>query len=262
MKNIVYLIALGFAFSILISATVNTPNWAKTGHRATGEIAQKYLTKEADRKVRELLNGHSLAYVSNYADEIKSDKAYWKYSAWHYVNFPFGAKYESSPKSERGDIIMAIDSCVTVLKNPKSTQDDKVFYLKMLIHFIGDLHQPLHIGLAEDKGGNMFQVQWFKKGTNLHHVWDEDMIEFYNMSYTELASNTDKLTQKQLEEIQSGTVIDWMYESRELCEDIYKNTKVGEKLRYGYSYRYMNTVRSQLQKAGIRLAVLLNDIYK
>ena len=251
-----------FSLSFLLVAATNAPDWAKTGHRATGAIAQKYLTKTADRKVRELLDGHSLAFVSNYADEIKSDKAYWKYSAWHYVNFPFGAKYETSPKSERGDIIMAIDSCVTVLKNPKSTRADKVFYLKLLVHFIGDLHQPLHIGLADDKGGNTFQVRWFDKGTNLHHVWDEDLIEFYNMSYTELSENTDELTEEQLKEIQSGTVLDWMYESRAICEDIYKNTKVGEKLRYGYPYRYMNTVRSQLQKGGIRLATLLNDIYK
>ena len=256
-------IAIVLTTFLLVSFTLpNKADWAKTGHRATGEIAQKYLTKKADRKIKELLNGHSLAFVSNYADEIKSDKAFWKYSAWHYVNFPFDSTYEASPKSEKGDIIQAINKCVSVLKNPESTQKDQVFYLKMLIHFVGDLHQPLHIGLAEDKGGNMFQVQWFKKGTNLHHIWDEDMIEFYNMSYTELANNTNELSLEKLHKIQSGTVIDWMYESRELCKDIYAHTKVGEKLGYRYMYDYMDTVRMQLQKGGIRLAVLLNEIYK
>ncbi len=259
MKITFYAILLVFFSSFIV---LSADDWAKTGHRATGEIAQKYLTKKADKQLRELLDGHSLAFVSNYGDEIKSDKAFWKYSAWHYVNFPFGGKYETTPKSERGDLIMAIDSCIKVLKSPTSLRKDKVFYLKMLIHFMGDLHQPLHIGLAEDKGGNMFQVQWFKKGTNLHHVWDEDMIEFYNMSYTELVKNTDKLSKEELDKVQSGTVIDWMYESRALCEDIYKNTKVGENLGYRYMYDYMDTVRFQLQKGGIRLAVILNEIYK
>lgn len=258
-----YLIPSLISFFVLSSFIPNfKSDWAKTGHRATGEIAQKYLTKKAERKINELLDGHSLAFVSNYGDEIKSDKAYWKYSAWHYVNFPFDGRYETSPKSERGDIIMAIDSCVRVLKNPKSLKKDKVFFLKMLVHFMGDLHQPLHIGLAEDKGGNTFQVQWFKKGTNLHHVWDEDMIEFYNMSYTELAKNTDKLTKEQIKQIQKGTVLDWMYDSRALCKDIYANTKIGEKLGYRYMYDYMDALRFQLQKGGIRLAVLLNQIYK
>ncbi len=65
----------------------------------------------------------------------------------------------------------------------------------------------------------------------------------------------------QLAEIQKGTITDWMYESRELCKDIYKNAAIGEKLRYRYSYDYMDDVLLQLQKGGIRLAVVLNDIF-
>jgi hypothetical protein len=131
----------------------------------------------------------------------------------------------------------------------------------MLVHFIGDLHQPLHVGIAADKGGNKLQVQWFNDGTNLHSVWDTKMIESYNMSYSELASNVRKLNKHQIKELQKGTPIDWMYESRALCEEIYSNVKVGENLRYKYSYDYMGTVRSQLQKGGIRLASVLNEIF-
>jgi len=237
-------------------------DWGKTGHRTTGEIAEKHLSNKAKKEIKKLLGGYSLAFVSNFGDEIKSDNKFRKFSPWHYVSFPFDSDYDSHPKSKKGDIIVGIQTCIDVLKNKNSTQEDKVFYLKMLVHFMGDLHQPLHIGLAEDKGGNDFQVRWFNSGTNLHVVWDSKMIDDYGMSYTELADNRRPLSKQQLAEVQNGTVKDWMYESRELCKDVYKNTEIGEKLRYRYSYIYMDTVRFQLQKGGIRLAVLLNDIFK
>lgn len=126
---------------------------------------------------------------------------------------------------------------------------------------MGDLHQPLHIGKAQDKGGNDFQVRWFGSGTNLHSVWDSKMIDSYGMSYTEVAANADVLSKDEVAAIKRGTVKDWVSESRMLCEDIYDNTKVGEKLGYNYMYQYINVTRSQLQKGGIRLAKIINDIF-
>lgn len=236
-------------------------DWGKTGHRTTGEIAEQHLTRRAKRKIQKLLNGESLAFVSTYGDEIKSDPDYRSYGPWHYVNFPFGTTYEAHPKSENGDIIRGIQTCLDVLKNETSSQADKIFHLKMLVHFVGDLHQPLHNGKAEDRGGNDFQVQWFGEGTNLHTVWDTKMIENYNMAYSELAANADKLSKAQIEQLKQGSIIDWMYESRAICEDVYANTEVGEKLGYRYMFDYFTTVRTQLQKGGIRLAHLLNEIF-
>jgi hypothetical protein len=242
-------------------STYATNDWGKTGHRVTGEIAEKYLSKKAKKELSKLLDGFSLAFVSNYGDEIKSDSKYRKYSPWHYVNFPFDSTYETHPKSDKGDLIVAINTCIEVLKNENSSKEDKVFHLKMLVHFMGDLHQPMHVGLAEDRGGNDFQVRWFNQGTNLHSVWDTKMIESYGMSYSEMAANEKSLSKQQVSEIQRGTILDWMYESRALCKDIYKGAEIGEKLSYKYSYDYMNTVRTQLQKSGIRLASILNDIF-
>lgn len=248
------------AFFSSSSAAVVT-DWGRTGHRATGEVADTYLTKRAKREIAKLLDGQSLALVSTYGDEIKSDRDYRQYGPWHYVNFPFGSDYNTHPKSERGDLIQAINTCIEILKNPDETKENKAFHLKLLVHFVGDLHQPLHVGKADDKGGNDFQVLWFDEGTNLHSVWDTKMLESYNMSYSELAANTRELSKNQLEQLEGGTVIDWMNESRSLCEDIYANTKVGENLGYAYMYRYVHTARFQIQKGGIRLAVLLNDIF-
>jgi hypothetical protein len=235
--------------------------WGRTGHRTTGEIAANHLTKKAAKKISALLTGESLAFVSTYADEIRSDDAYRKYGPWHYVSFPFGARYEDSPKNDRGDIIVGIQNCIDVLKDEMSSTEDKAFNLRMLVHFIGDLHMPLHVGLQEDKGGNKFQVQWFGETTNLHTVWDTKMLESYNMTYSELTNNADVLNKEDIKKMQQGAVTDWMYESRALCEDIYANTKVGENLSYKYMYRYVNVTRTQLQKGGLRLARVLNEIF-
>ena len=243
------------------SSLIASEDWGKTGHRTMGEIATKHLSKKAAKKISALLGGESLAFVSTYADEIRSDDAYRKYAPWHYVSFPFGARYENTPKNKRGDIIMGIQNCIDVLKDATSSQKDKEFYLRMLVHFIGDLHMPLHVGLKEDKGGNSFKVKWFGKQTNLHSVWDTKIIEGYAMSYTELTNNVDVLSKKEIQTIQSGAGTDWMYESRVLCEDVYANTSVGDNLGYKYMYRYVNVSRKQLQKAGLRLASILNEIY-
>ena len=257
---------LFFTFIILFSSfqinANNNPNWGSTGHRTTGEIAKKHLTKKAKKQINELLKGESLAFVSTFGDEIKSDDRYKKFGTWHYVNFPFDTKYEDSDKNPKGDIVMGIDYCITILKNKESSQEDKIFYLKLLVHLIGDLHQPLHVGKGEDKGGNDFQVLWHYKGTNLHRVWDTNMIESWNMSYLELASNAKNLSKEQINSIQSGTVLDWTYETQNLAKQVYNSAKIGEKLGYKYSYDHFGTVRSQLQKAGIRLAKILNDIYQ
>lgn len=258
MKQYLFILSL-FCFVLSIQAN---EDWGRTGHRATGEIAEQYLTKKAKKNLDKLLKGESLALVSNYADDIKSDRAFSKYYPWHYVSFPFDATYESHPKNEDGDIIQAIETCISILKDETASEDDKVFHLKLLIHFMGDLHQPLHIGLAEDKGGNDIQVRWFNDGTNIHSVWDTKMIESYNMSYTELANTKVNLTDAEIKAIQSGTLMDWVYDSRALCKTLYnEELKPGAKLGYRYMYDNMDTVRLQLHKGGIRLAEVLNDIF-
>jgi len=258
--NTRYIILL-LLLTISIKGFSMTEDWGKTGHRVTGEIADGYLTEKAKRNIAELLKGQGLAFVSIYADEIKSDDRYRVYSPWHYVNFSFDKKYGEDTPSERGDLIQGIQKCIEVLKSDNAPVEDKEFYLKMLVHFVGDLHQPLHVGRGEDKGGNDIQVRWFNDGSNLHRVWDTEMIDYYKMSYTELANNADELSLSEVEAIEKGDVLDWAYESQSLAKKVYTSANVGEKLGYKYMYNYFPTVRSQLQKGGIRLAKILNDIF-
>ena len=256
------IICLTFCFLFATNYAFTTPEWGPTGHRATGKIAENHLSKKALRKIDKLLKGQSLAFVSTYGDEIKSDKRYNDFYTWHYVNMPLDSNYEESEKNPKGDLVTGIHKCISVLKDDNSSEEDKVFYLKLLVHFIGDLHQPMHIGRAEDKGGNTIQVQWFGRGTNLHRVWDENMIEEWKMSYLELADNTEDLSKEQIKAIQSGSIVDWVHDTHELSKTTYASVEVGENLRYRYSYDHFGTVRKQLQKGGIRLAKLLNDIFK
>lgn len=259
MKQLLILLVISLIFQQNIAA--NSPEWGVTGHRTIGEIAEKHLSKKAKKQIDNLLQGQGLAIVSTFGDEIKSDDKYDKYYTWHFVNFPFDTKYENSKKDKNGDIVMGIDYCINILKDPNASQEDKVFYLKFLVHLIGDLHQPLHVGRSEDKGGNDIKVLWHYKKSNLHRVWDSDMIEFYNMSYSELSSNAKSLSNAQIQNIASGTVLDWTYESQALAKKIYASAKQDDKLSYRYSYKHFDLVRSQLQKSGIRLAKILNEVF-
>lgn len=257
-----------FAFILFITtlflspSTLNSaPIWGKTGHRVVGAIAENYLTAKTKRKLAKLLDNRSLAFSSTFADEIKSDDRYDSFYTWHYINMPFTTTYELSEKNPKGDLVSGITFCKNIIQDETSSEDDKSFYLKLLIHLIGDLHQPMHIGLEEDRGGNDIKLQWQFKDTNLHSVWDSKMIDDYGMSYTELADTVDHLSKNEVQEIQEGTVVDWVNETQQLTKKVYGSVKEGDNLRNEYSYLYFDTVRAQLQKGGIRLAKVLNELF-
>lgn len=258
MKNI-FIIAVICIYNLSYSNTIE--DWGQTGHRVVGEVASIHLTEKAKMEIDQLLNGMSLAVASTYADEIKSDRRYDSYRPWHYVNVPFEKTYQDITPNENGDIIKGIEYCINVLKAKESSEEDKVFYLKLLIHFIGDLHQPLHLGLEDDKGGNDFQVRWFNDGTNLHRVWDSNMIDSYQMTYTELTYNLPRITEEEKQKIQEGTLLEWVESERELTKKVYESATTGEKLDYRYMYDHFSTVKIQLQKGGLRLAKILNEIF-
>lgn len=235
--------------------------WGATGHRTVGAIADQYTTKKAKRQIKKLLHHQSLALVSTFGDEIKSDPRYKEFEAWHYVNMDFDETYETSKKNPKGDLVTGIAYCRKIIKDPNATDSDKAFYLKMLIHLIGDLHQPLHVGREADRGGNAIKVRWQSKETNLHRVWDSQLIESYKMSYSELAANANYLSKKQIKSYQQGTIIDWVNEVQNHAKDIYASVTPNENLHYAYSYNYIDLVRTQLQIGGIRLAKVLNDLF-
>lgn len=235
--------------------------WSQTGHRVVGQVATENIKNITLRKINKITHNETLAKMSTFGDEMKSDDRYKKFYSWHFVNFKEGEKYSIANKNPEGDLIQGINFCIATLKDKNTSKEDQVFYLKMLIHFVGDLHQPLHVGHEADKGGNDIKVSWFGRNSNLHRVWDGDMIDDYGMSYTELAHNLPYVYKNQIVELQKGSVLDWIYESQSLAATIYSSAKMDEKLSYRYSYVYFPLVQKQLQKGGLRLAKILDDIY-
>jgi len=250
------------AFSILITCQgFSKDDWGKTGHRAVAEIAKQYLSEKAKASINLLLDGQSMTVASTFADEIKSDDNFDEFKPWHYANVPFDESYLEADKNQDGDIVIGIQYCINVLKDPASDDEDKTFYLKMLIHLMGDMHQPLHFGLKEDLGANRFYVDWFGENSNFHRVWDSEMIDSNGMSYTEMAKNKTVLSPVELQQYASGKLIDWVEDTRTLTKQVYASAEERENLGYRYMYDWYDTLNLQLHKAGIRLAKVLNEIF-
>lgn len=233
--------------------------WGQTGHRVVGLVAERHLSKKARKRINQILQDNSLAEVSTWMDDIRSDPIYNYTADWHWVTIPDNLTYEQSAKNPKGDVVMKIEELAAALKSKKLSTEKEQESLKFLIHLVGDLHQPLHVGGKDDSGGNAVKVQWFGQPSNLHRVWDSDMIDSKNLSYTDLAGFLDEPSKSQIKIWQSGTVREWAEGMKVYRPQIY-NLPPDSKLGYRYSYDNFNTVELVLLEGGIRLAGLLNEI--
>lgn len=249
----------GVAFFLFIILTTSAFGWGPIGHRATGWIASKYLNKKARKALEKILDGQSLAIASTWMDEVRSDSTFDYMTDWHWVTIPYGQVYDQTEKNKNGDIIQSIEKIIAALKSKKLNEAEQAQHVKMLIHLVGDIHQPLHVGGRNDKGGNDVKVTWFRTESNLHRVWDSDMIDDSKLSYTELAQSLGQPSKAELTAWQKDTVREWARESQGYEKEVYD---IGNgKLGYRYSYLYFPIVRHRLLQAGVRLAGILNDIY-
>lgn len=246
---------------ILFLVHFNSYAWGPHGHRMVGGVAEKYLSNKAKRKLRKFLGDTDLAKFSLWADEIKSDPQWKHASPWHYVNIADGKTYENSPKSPAGDIYTAMEEMEEILKGKKSSLS-KAEAIKFLVHLIGDLHQPLHHGRAEDRGGNTIILSWFDESSNLHRVWDSDMIESQGLSYSEYMRWLPKPTKEELRKWKEGGPKEWGEETRQQRDKAYSLPNERKKYwEYSYMYEHKPFYELQLAKAGYRLAVLFNRIF-
>jgi hypothetical protein len=250
---------LSLTFSLILISLISF-GWGATGHRATGYIAEKYLSKKAKKEIERILKGESLAMASTWMDDIRSDTAYNFTADWHWVTIQDGQTYVQSEKNPKGDVIETIERIIAELKSKKLNAKQEEEHVKMLIHLIGDIHQPLHVGGGNDRGGNDVKVSWFRNDSNLHRVWDSEMIDDTKLSYTELGASLIAPDATQLLAWQKSSVRDWANESMSYRPQVYDygNGKLG----YQYSYKYLHIARQRINQAGIRLAAVLNDIYK
>jgi hypothetical protein len=242
-----------------LAAIIQSFGWGATGHRVTGLIAEQYLNAKAKKRLAMILGQESLAMASTWMDEIRSDSTYNYTADWHWTTIPDGKRYEDVEANPDGKVVTMIEKFSKELGRGVLTTKQELEYLKMLIHMVGDIHQPLHVGKPGDKGGNDIKLTWFGGNSNLHRVWDSDMIDDSRLSYTELAQSLLKPDAAAVKKLQSATVRDWVMESMTFRPQVY-DTGNG-KLGYVYTYKYFGIAKTRLLQAGVRLAGILNRIY-
>lgn len=257
--------------------------WGATGHRSIGLIAQQHMTPAALKRAEQILEGHNLAYISTWADEIRSDpKKYGDTFNWHFTTWQDEVELHNANLENKstGFLLSKVSQQTAVLNDAKSTQTEKAIALRFLVHLIGDLHQPLHVGGSNDQGGNACKVTWHNKATNLHTVWDSSMLEETKLSYTELAefASQDR-TKQQVAKWQTGNINTWSAESKALRRKLYPaevqaplspvtfltycqkdaSPDAMPKLGYEYSYVFLPLAQERIFQAGVRLAKILNE---
>ncbi|MCH2534692.1 MAG: S1/P1 nuclease [Bdellovibrionales bacterium] len=237
--------------------------WSQIGHRVVGQIAENHLNKESLKKAKKLLGHESLAEASSWADFIKSETKWKKANPWHYVTISEGKSYKDMKKNKDGDVVWAINHYCKQLKNKKSSKKDKTEALKFLIHFVGDVHQPLHVGTGHDRGGNEVKIEWFGETTNLHRVWDDLLIKMQDYSYTEYTKWIDHASKKDIKKWRADTIETWLQEAMAMRQDVYDIIKNKDKYKshgeYKYNHKNIKNLNKSLLKAGLRLAAKIDE---
>ena len=232
-----------------------------TGHRVVGRIAERHLSPQAKLAVEELIGSETLAEVATWPDDIRSDPK-WDHSApWHFVTIEDGETYETSKKSPAGDAAEAIQRFTLVLKDKGASKETKATALKWLVHLVGDVHQPLHVGRGADRGGNKVDAVWSGEKTNIHAIWDDKIIDASKLSFSELADFIHTNDKDQVTRWQNTVVADWLNESISYRERVYAIPEPTTAGTYRYSYENLPLVKQRLGQAGVRLAGLLNEIF-
>jgi len=261
------------ALTLAIALQTATPAWAwgRLGHRVIARLAERHMTPDAKAAVAALLSpGESLADASLWADENRGRLP--ETAPWHYVDVPLDQpRYEarfSGDVPSKGCVVDKISEFRAAVKDKSKPVEERRFALRFLIHLVEDLHMPLHVGENHDRGGNDTQVTFCDEGTNMHRLWDTGMIERFSQSEDDWLKELTVLASPQsLETTSEGAVEDWATESLLAARAAYlvpgtgKRIMSGQKLGDEYQARHLPVVRQRLCRAGLRLAMVLNESF-
>lgn len=270
--------------AVLILGPSNLWAWGAVGHKTIAYIAQDHLEPATLKAVSEILGpDQDLASVSTWADFIERERP--ETAPWHYFNLnvrQVQGKYDISDVCPNHDCVVGqIQKDLVILAKTFASSRERREALKFLVHFVGDSHQPLHCADDKDRGGNekWFRYygptghSWHYSWINLHGFWDNLLEPKALEDPRRLASRLEKgISPEDEKEWEQGSPADWAYESFLIAQkDIYKELPDGpllERNRWGkdlpgdyYSAKMRHLVDLQLEKAGIRLAYLLNGVF-
>lgn len=247
---------------IMLAATMSAFSWGQKGHDVTAYIAEQHLTPATAAAVSEILEGKSPVYWANWLDNASHTPEYATTKTWHYKNIDEGVRYEEAPANPAGDAVTAIKAQIETLSDPAASKADRNLAMKIIVHVVGDLHQPLHMGHATDLGGNRIKLQYFGRNANLHSIWDTNLVESaHKWSYTEWQQQLDRLSDSEREAVVAGSVDDWAKQTVAIASDVYKEMPAGCNVSYNEVARWTPVIEDQLLKGGLRLAHLLNMIF-
>ena len=248
------LVALG-----MMSALTAYP-WGQKGHDTVAYIAECHLSPEAKAAAEELLDGRSIVYYANWLDNASNTPEYSFSKTWHYKNIDEDETFETAKINEKGDIVTALEKQIAVLRDTTLSKEERSLALKMTVHLLGDIHQPMHLGHASDLGGNRWEVRYFKNPTNLHSVWDSKIVESaHKWSYSEWQQQIDRADTAQTAEILSlSTPQEWAKETYMISKEVYEKTPQDFNIEYNYIAEWTPLIEQQFLKGGFRLAEVLN----
>ena len=234
--------------------------WGPLGHRVVAQLAQKQLTPTAQAQVDRLLavtGARQLMDIATWPDDLRDlDPALYQRTAkLHYVNFHSRDCNYDPPLDCARDrcVVWAIGHYAAILGDRSRSDAERAEALSFVVHFVGDVHQPLHASYRPDKGGNDYQVRWHGRGTNLHRIWDSTLLNATGMSYRALANRLAADARA----VPEGDPAQWAEESCRVVrdEDVYPPTRI---IDADYVERETPVVEERLRDAGARLAALLD----
>jgi hypothetical protein len=249
---------------VLISLAQPAGAWGPEGHSLVARIADAQLTPTARARVLEILGpGQTMASVASFPDQMRGARP--QTGPWHYVDIPLDKRrLDMERDCAKGDcIVSAISRFRQLLRDPATAPDQRIEALIFLIHFVGDMHQPLHCTDNHDRGGNSVQVQFHGHATNLHSLWDSGLLSQLPPEDT-LLPELSRESEKHRKKWSKGTVTDWAEQAH--CAGVkvvYKKlpqTAAGAPVNIEAAYEATAdpVIRRQIERAGARLAEVLN----
>jgi S1/P1 Nuclease len=252
---------IALILSIIASSTAlpfHSFAWGKEGHNIVGDIAFSYLDNKTKKEVRKYLGALSAGEAANWMDEMRSNHKYDYMKTWHYVNIEKGKQY--TPTKE-DNIVNALNKAISALEHKDQLTEDQIrMHLLVIFHLVGDFHQPLHTGYGDDRGGNSIEVTFMNRSSNLHRVWDSEIIEKEHISASDCMKLDKNFSKEQMEQFKTIKVESWIQQPRALLNNVYAfdNKNIDEK----YVGKNKAVVEQQLLIAGIRLSAVLEHIFK
>jgi hypothetical protein len=251
------------ALTLYFSLALHTPAhaWGAKGHQMVALIAERHLTEQARERLKQLLpkNG-TLEQAATWPDRVR--KIMPQMDPLHYVDVRRGSSYYDREIDcpQRNCIVEAINWYLQVLKSPQSPLAEKQIALNYIVHLVGDLHQPLHVGFLDDLGGTKTKVTFNGKEQTLHELWDSGIVNTENGSARVMANRLDQqFGADERKTWQAGTPKEWANESIALTTKYVYPLPESHEISEEYAKRALPILHKRLAQGGVRLAWLLNE---